>query len=436
MSIISRRKLFYQSGIFVTTLTLAWLLSSSISPVSDSHAEKLNVEVLIRPTISLKLTKSKIRLLGTPTPEGSFVSDSVKAQVTTNSSLGYTLSMSAETEETGLKHIESSASEKISNLDSSIAKGSFPVNRWGYSMDQNLYNPIPAVSQPVVIKNSDQEALDDETEVNFATKIGTGLKAGKYKNVIVFSALAKFDPEDRLKDISYLQEMTPEVCRNTTTPRQGVTETTTSHTTDNSFVPEKDLIDIRDNRVYKVRKLADGNCWMTQNLALMLSPSQTLTPENTDIPSNFTPTHETQSHDQLGIIWSPTDTRSYADSESYTGRRFGVLYSWRAAIANAPDPDSYPGQVNQSICPKGWQLPEIEKITQLGSLGYTTGSPIDGTASGSYDTDGTRYRRGTDHDRYWSNYAASSSDATSSLDISTSYSYPRINGLQVRCVAR
>ena len=39
----------------------------------------------------------------------------------------------------------------------------------------------------------------------------------------------------------------------------------------NTGVPEKELIDVRDGNSYRIRKLADGNCWMTENLRLVFS---------------------------------------------------------------------------------------------------------------------------------------------------------------------
>lgn len=55
----------------------------------------------------------------------------------------------------------------------------------------------------------------------------------------------------------------------------------------------KRLIDKRDGKYYWVAKLADGNCWMTQNLDLDLSTGTTLTPDNTNIPSNWPPSTST-----------------------------------------------------------------------------------------------------------------------------------------------
>ena len=52
-----------------------------------------------------------------------------------------------------------------------------------------------------------------------------------------------------------MQEMTSEVCASTAT---GVSA---------------QLKDVRDNKYYWVTKLADGKCWMTQNLDLDLNAS-------------------------------------------------------------------------------------------------------------------------------------------------------------------
>lgn len=79
----------------------------------------------------------------------------------------------------------------------------------------------------------------------------------------------------RLDDISYMQDMTSEIC---------------------SDAPINDtvrLIDRRDGKYYWVAKLADGNCWMTQNLDLDLSTRQTLTPADSDVINNWTPNRST-----------------------------------------------------------------------------------------------------------------------------------------------
>lgn len=53
------------------------------------------------------------------------------------------------------------------------------------------------------------------------------------------------------------------------------------------------MIDKRDGKSYWVTKFNDGRCWMTQNLALELSRSNPLTPELSDVSSNWIPEADT-----------------------------------------------------------------------------------------------------------------------------------------------
>ena len=84
-----------------------------------------------------------------------------------------------------------------------------------------------------------------------------------------------------------MQQMTPEICTATTTPNKTATtlDTDGSHYGDPNYAPTKTLIDTRDSNTYTVSKLADGKCWMTQNLRII---NKTLTPTDSDVTSNYT----------------------------------------------------------------------------------------------------------------------------------------------------
>ena len=108
------------------------------------------------------------------------------------------------------------------------------------------------------------------------------------------------------KFITAMQDMTPAVCKNTniwgkgtgtnakvyaynTTDLSTSTEATplASVSHDNDYLMNTGtflLTDERgDNKDYLIRRLADGNCWMVQNLDLDLRTIGTLTSENTDL---------------------------------------------------------------------------------------------------------------------------------------------------------
>lgn len=73
------------------------------------------------------------------------------------------------------------------------------------------------------------------------------------------------NPAKGIARISTMQEMTGEVCWNT------------------PLHAEKQLTDTRDGTSYYVVKLADGNCWMAQNLALDINATVGLSSTDTDI---------------------------------------------------------------------------------------------------------------------------------------------------------
>lgn len=99
------------------------------------------------------------------------------------------------------------------------------------------------------------------------------------QTTLVISATPVFyRPSTTMFEIEYMQEMTPEICDASPTP--------VAYLEDGSLnldVPETTLIDSRDGTVYTVRKLADGRCWMSENLQLTLG-DRVLTGDDTDIP--------------------------------------------------------------------------------------------------------------------------------------------------------
>ena len=68
------------------------------------------------------------------------------------------------------------------------------------------------------------------------------------------------------------------------------------------------VIDTRDNKTYWIAKLADDNCWMTQNLDLDISSSRTYTNQDTDLGWNGS-SYSTAS-------WSPSRS-TYSTTSSH-----------------------------------------------------------------------------------------------------------------------
>ncbi len=247
------------------------------------------------------------------------------------------------------------------------------------------------------------------------------------------------------------------------------------------------LVDIRDNKLYYVTKLKDGNCWMTQNLALDLETTPTnvapLTSENTDLNDNslsgayelgytyennvltWRPANETISFSGNTVNgWENSANTPYSanktDSINYGHQSVRNYYNWSAAIASNSSntlTQQY-NNANNSICPKGWRLPIYSNITdkndftKLNNL-YNSGSTTSNAglitqplwfAQSGYIA-GNSLRDLNLIAQYWSN---TTRDAALSYILYFTYNnvitngsgywglYVRANGFSVRCLAR
>ncbi len=201
------------------------------------------------------------------------------------------------------------------------------------------------------------------------------------------------------------------------------------------------LTDVRDNKTYWVGKLADGDCWMTQNLDLDLSTEVTLISDTTDLNSinSWTPTESTaaeklsssntwakwpdmngtsnKSLDAGDYYYIPlngstrtgagnTTNHPYIDGRGYGCRNIqkctvafnktdnyeghthvGNYYTYTAAVAsNNTSTLLVKEDAPDSICPKGWRLPSADKWDNLFTY-YTPEdmvyAPIYATRNGS-----------------------------------------------------
>ena len=152
------------------------------------------------------------------------------------------------------------------------------------------------------------------------------------------------------------------------------------------------LTDNRDNNVYAIAKLADGKCWMIENLRLDNTASHNTdgtlaqgynssfiglaNPESTNFDTNGTANslYSTDGSTAAPAItgsntgyrfprYNNNNTNSRQSSSSYStdGNTYsmGNYYTWHAAIADT----TYYSTNNQSIentslCPAGWRLPK------------------------------------------------------------------------------
>jgi uncharacterized protein (TIGR02145 family) len=212
--------------------------------------------------------------------------------------------------------------------------------------------------------------------------------------------------------LTTMQQMAdyPELCMNATTPRTTAQyeDTDGTHIGDPNYVPTLTLTDTRDGERYKIRKLADGNCWMTENLRHELREGEVLTPATTDVAINTTVGAATQLYNQsagsnyydwgvgsggseteantdrwlsrstkVGNTWS-TETNPVQSGlpdnrkQNLTGedQKAGVFYNWYTATAGTGTWNITTGgiETQSSICPAGWELPRYSNVNGSSTL--------------------------------------------------------------------
>ncbi|MBQ3309202.1 InlB B-repeat-containing protein, partial [Candidatus Saccharibacteria bacterium] len=257
--------------------------------------------------------------------------------------------------------------------------------------------------------------------------------------------------------ITYMQDMTPSVCDSVTTPAISATtsDTTGAYNGNTSYVPETTLIDYRgtdgtgtasspatgsNKRTYTVRKLADGNCWMAENLKLTLTNNQSvLVGTFSGGETSWTPTGDGAGNDYNEAI--NANTKADVNGGNW-------YYPWYAATAGQGAQTSNP-TISQSICPKGWKLPNGGANTApsfqsiVDTYSATTpdkikAAPLSYTAVGSYYSGSPA---NTSYGYYWSaSPYTSTSNYAYGLRFTTSSVGPQGNssnyrGFSVRCVA-
>ena len=240
------------------------------------------------------------------------------------------------------------------------------------------------------------------------------------------------DKTRAIHDLANMQEMHPRICANTTTPNRTATQLDTdgSHHGDPNYVPTKTLTDTRDNNTYTVSKLADGKCWMTQNLRII---NKVITPYDSDVTSNYAIPASS-----ISGFGAYDTSNAYVDSD-------GGFYNWYTATAGTGTRSMSSGNTSVSICPKGWRLPTggngsefIALYNSYNSLLMLRFNPVNLTLSG-YVYSSSRGHQGT-VGYYWSSTVQSNyevydltldaSDVNPALDDNKGY------GSSVRCIAR
>ena len=355
---------------------------------------------------------------------------------------------------------------------------------YGIALTDPANNNNPVWFAPTADDTTSAYSITDPTPANYKIDIyygvkANGLKAGIYSGS--FKYKIKLNPNTiprTIFSINTMQDITTELCNNTPTPLSTATAITNVYTTDTNKVPETTLTDTRDNKTYVVRKLADGNCWMSQNLALSTTSGQVLTDADTDINGGRTFTApgasvEGDSWDKDGSDGShylkpkvgyefynngitPSSTGSPTESA-------GNYYDWNMATAGARDTNgnsltwASSGEAADSICPKGWRLPPnqgeksykkllvdyhliADNLNYSNSATTVLGPPFSYVRAMKYDIYNKKFYVVPNEGNMWTSSILYQGTATQinfeSTRVFPHYNFFRGSGFSVRCVAR
>ena len=374
--------------------------------VGEVWAEQQSTDVKVKLDAVISIAAdANLDLNVMPAPAGVFVKKTGNVTVSTNNATGYILQVADKDSDTNLKHEMSGVTAQIPSITGNTIEANFTMNRWGIALDAINFQPIPTAGNALTVPGTATGPVNAETkQVTFGAKVNTEMSSGAYADVVMFSAVTNYVPTPTFSGITTMQQMTTEICNAETKPTKEATQSTTDHTEDNNLVPETTLTDTRDGKSYIIRKLADGNCWMSQNLALSTSAGQVLTEADTDLMSGRTFTAPAASVE--GDTWANngSDGPHYLEPKpefayiqngttpSSTGQPIeatGNYYDWIMATAGAKAEDgtslisasSDDANAADSICPKGWRLPQEEDKSYKNLIISTYNIPTNSDAS-------------------------------------------------------
>ncbi len=419
---LSNKALLTSVGVFVAFAVVAATATCIYSPILGSNADTsrdLNVSLTVDSALNLNTTANDVNLAG---QVNTFVSDYLNVNVTTNSQYGYTLTIEDVDSDTNLNNTNTSVLDTVSSaFIGAKTSSTMENNTWGYSLNQTDFFRVPERGEPAAIKRIETPlTAQDTTRVDFGVKIGN-LTSGTYIDRVLFTAYVNgVDgyPEDGTS--------TQNPGAAPIAPMQDFSCTLLANIGDTAT-----LKDSRDGNTYVIKKLADGKCWMIENLRIA---GKTITSADSNVVSDFT------------IPESRLGSSSSIDSLNvYVDPTYGGYYNYYTATAGTGGTSLTSGNATSDICPKGWRLPtggddgefvalrdsyesssEMVSDTNFSFAGLIYGNSVSGAGSYGYNWSSTVYNGNSAY--LLAVYSPSSVNASYSLNKDSNYS--------VRCLAK
>ena len=408
-------------------------LSCGLASSALVAADDTQFTVTVNPYLNVTLSDSDIHLPITPSSNGTYGSANFSAYTSTNNAYGYKLNLTIKDGSAANANLTTDLKSNVVNVNTGVAPviptfstndvltstefsastSTDHINHWAMSInDTDHYQKVLSES---TIATNDSPAIDDPTTINLATKLDLLTSPGSYSAYFNFAVVANPVPmpdnpintameQGNKQPVEVggnryykLQDMTTAICNSITTPVED----------DLSDIPTTKMVDIRDNTIYTVGKLADGRCWMLDNLALDLTAtnaSTNITASNTNANATslnalFGTANRDATEDSTGNLatagvadWVTSDSFSVpltnisnknilpttsngiddplASNVTSGSWKVGAYYNYCAASAGsycydfsnfsssiAVDKQNTAIDAEYDICPSGWRMP-------------------------------------------------------------------------------
>ena len=150
-----------------------------------------NTFALYTPTLSASIDQAILQVNGNQVINSADKTTEIPFNFTvnTNNRTGYTVTLSAETENTALTNVSSAVGVKIDSISENLTLNDLPNNTWGYKFGASSnYAPIPALSTPAqIIQTAGKTNGNESNQLSIGMKLADSLESGNYTNKLILS---------------------------------------------------------------------------------------------------------------------------------------------------------------------------------------------------------------------------------------------------------
>ena len=353
-------------------LTSGFLVLSFLCPFATDNSYA-TTETTQNGDYYIETTTTDLNLSINTTPAGAQETASHDVIVKTDDPAGYTLSVSVNNDTSNALNLNGNTSA-TSSFPATSGTYTNPTaldeNSWGFTdtltkKDNDQWSAVPLLSNSQQIKQTNSaNTSGDTTTVYYAinAKYDGKHENGGYSNTIIYSVTGNTIPDYSLNTAIYMQDA------DIATKCANSTETTSKDDPHNY-----ELIDLRNNEPYYIRKFSTGSgdyCIMVENL--YLRGGTELTDSNSNVSSSYTLPSSTTS----GYYTSNTTPQMYNGGryrndyyQTINSKKYptdGSYYSWCAATAGTGGCYNSNKEAGMyDICPKNWHIPSKDEYDNL-----------------------------------------------------------------------